>query len=85
MDLKLEKKDADDWIYRGEGAANLVLAYSGSSPAFVNFIDLDMKPLKNIEDYYELDQKILKCYSQMVGGDPRKGNPASTGTYGVVN
>ncbi|CAN1127029.1 Inositol-pentakisphosphate 2-kinase [Linum perenne] len=51
----------------------------------VNFIDLDMKPLKNIEDYYELDQKILKCYSQMVGGDPRKGNPASTGAYGVVN
>ncbi|KAE9444708.1 hypothetical protein C3L33_23394, partial [Rhododendron williamsianum] len=31
----LELKDADDWIYRGEGAANLVLAYSGSSPTFV--------------------------------------------------
>ncbi|CAN0875014.1 Inositol-pentakisphosphate 2-kinase [Linum grandiflorum] len=51
----------------------------------VNFIDLDMKPLKNIEDYYELDQKIVKCYSQLVGGDPRKENSASTSIYGAVN
>ena len=32
----LERKDAADWIYRGEGAANIVLAYTGSSPAFVS-------------------------------------------------
>ncbi|KAL6981878.1 Inositol-pentakisphosphate 2-kinase [Sarracenia purpurea var. burkii] len=31
----LEQKDADDWIYRGEGAANIVLSYNGSSPTFV--------------------------------------------------
>ncbi|KAF3778758.1 hypothetical protein EJ110_NYTH39996 [Nymphaea thermarum] len=36
MELILEKKDADDWLYRGEGAANLVLGYSGSSSAFVS-------------------------------------------------
>ncbi|KAG5538485.1 hypothetical protein RHGRI_019159 [Rhododendron griersonianum] len=35
MEVVLEQKDGDDWIYRGEGAANLVLAYSGSSPTFV--------------------------------------------------
>ncbi|XP_047341935.1 inositol-pentakisphosphate 2-kinase-like [Impatiens glandulifera] len=35
MALILEAKDADDWIYRGEGAANLVLAYKGSSPAIL--------------------------------------------------
>ncbi|XP_031477879.1 inositol-pentakisphosphate 2-kinase-like isoform X1 [Nymphaea colorata] len=35
MELILEEKDADDWLYRGEGAANLVLGYSGSSSAFV--------------------------------------------------
>ncbi|KAI8536926.1 hypothetical protein RHMOL_Rhmol10G0294700 [Rhododendron molle] len=35
MEVELELKDAVDWIYRGEGAANLVLAYSGSSPTFV--------------------------------------------------
>ncbi|KAJ7957777.1 Inositol-pentakisphosphate 2-kinase [Quillaja saponaria] len=35
MELVLEQKDAADWVYRGEGAANLVLAYSGSSPTFI--------------------------------------------------
>jgi hypothetical protein len=34
-EVVLEHKDADDWVYRGEGAANLVLAYTGSSPFFV--------------------------------------------------
>ncbi|KAI3788741.1 hypothetical protein L2E82_01514 [Cichorium intybus] len=34
-ELILEAKDAGDWIYRGEGAANLILAYNGSSPDFV--------------------------------------------------
>lgn len=31
----LEHEEAADWVYRGEGAANLVLAYTGSSPSFV--------------------------------------------------
>lgn len=31
-----------------------------------SFIDLDMKPLKKMEYYYELDQKILRCYLQML-------------------
>ncbi|EPS63025.1 hypothetical protein M569_11760, partial [Genlisea aurea] len=31
-----------------------------------SFIDLDMKPLKKMEYYYELDQKIVKCYNQMM-------------------
>ncbi|XAR61729.1 Inositol-pentakisphosphate 2-kinase [Bertholletia excelsa] len=35
MEVVLGKKDARDWVYRGEGAANLVLGYNGSSPAFV--------------------------------------------------
>ncbi|KAL5557996.1 hypothetical protein UlMin_034207 [Ulmus minor] len=35
MEFTFEEKDAADWIYRGEGAANLVLAYAGSSPAFI--------------------------------------------------
>ncbi|XP_057965131.1 inositol-pentakisphosphate 2-kinase-like [Malania oleifera] len=30
-----------------------------------NFIDLDMKPLKKMELYYELDQKIVNYYVQM--------------------
>lgn len=34
MEVVLEQKDAADWVYRGEGAANLVLAYIGSCAAF---------------------------------------------------
>ncbi|XP_031399102.1 inositol-pentakisphosphate 2-kinase-like isoform X4 [Punica granatum] len=33
MDQVLEERDAADWVYRGEGAANIVVAYTGSSPA----------------------------------------------------
>ncbi|KAK1280509.1 Inositol-pentakisphosphate 2-kinase [Acorus gramineus] len=32
--VELTVEDAADWVYRGEGAANLVLGYRGSSPAF---------------------------------------------------
>lgn len=36
MEVILREKEADDWIYRGEGAANLVLAYNGSSSSFAS-------------------------------------------------
>ncbi|KAK9742682.1 hypothetical protein RND81_03G190600 [Saponaria officinalis] len=35
MEMKLEENDAKEWEYRGEGAANLVLSYTGSSPQFM--------------------------------------------------
>ncbi|XP_014502609.1 inositol-pentakisphosphate 2-kinase [Vigna radiata var. radiata] len=35
MALTLKEEDAADWVYRGEGAVNLVLAYAGSSPSFI--------------------------------------------------
>ncbi|KAL6533687.1 Inositol-pentakisphosphate 2-kinase [Orobanche hederae] len=31
-----------------------------------SFIDLDMKPLKEMKHYYELDQQIVGAYIQMV-------------------
>lgn len=52
----MDQNDAADWIYRGEGAANLVLAYTGSSLAFVRspnfnsilfiFIEIDICSIK---------------------------------------
>ena len=36
MELTLRGEDAAHWVYRGEGAVNLVLAYTGSSPSFVS-------------------------------------------------
>ncbi|MED6169859.1 Inositol-pentakisphosphate 2-kinase [Stylosanthes scabra] len=34
-DVTLTKKDSAGWVYRGEGAANIVLAYVGSYPPFI--------------------------------------------------
>ncbi|KAL4590731.1 hypothetical protein LXL04_003673 [Taraxacum kok-saghyz] len=35
VELVLEDKDAADWVYRGEGGLNIVLAYNGSSSNFI--------------------------------------------------
>lgn len=35
MMVVLTDEDAIEWSYRGEGAVNLVLCYSGDSPEFV--------------------------------------------------
>jgi inositol-pentakisphosphate 2-kinase len=35
--MELHKEDAEGWLYRGEGAANIVLAYHGDRPSFVRF------------------------------------------------
>jgi inositol-pentakisphosphate 2-kinase len=35
MEVVLQAGDADDWVYKGEGAANLILSYTGSSPSMV--------------------------------------------------
>lgn len=31
----MQAGDAADWVYKGEGAANLILSYTGSSPSMV--------------------------------------------------
>jgi inositol-pentakisphosphate 2-kinase len=35
MEVVLQAGDAGDWVYKGEGAANLILSYTGSSPSMV--------------------------------------------------
>ncbi|XP_010511060.1 PREDICTED: inositol-pentakisphosphate 2-kinase-like [Camelina sativa] len=45
-EIVLEPKDAVDWSYRGEGAINLVLAYTGSSPTFLGKVMRIKKKLK---------------------------------------
>ncbi|KAH7862943.1 hypothetical protein Vadar_011357 [Vaccinium darrowii] len=52
MELVLEQKHADDWIYRGEGAANLILAYNGSSPTFVGKVLRIQKAPRNESPKY---------------------------------
>ncbi|CAK8576138.1 unnamed protein product [Lathyrus sativus] len=35
MELTLTEQDAAHWVYRGEGAANVVVSYTGSSPSYI--------------------------------------------------
>ncbi|KAL2901098.1 Inositol-pentakisphosphate 2-kinase [Bienertia sinuspersici] len=50
MELFLEEKDACDWTYRGEGAVNIVLVYSGSSPDFIGKVIRVQKVPTDVSD-----------------------------------
>lgn len=51
----------------------------------VYFIDLDLKRLSKVEDYYELDKKIVNCYRQIIkmdqGRNEETGLKASNAAY----
>ena len=68
--LVLEEKNAGDWAYRGEGACNLVLAYTGSSPSFVN-----KKHLKFFAQlfFYFNNNKLYVCAYVCVDGESDAG------------
>ncbi|XP_052201541.1 inositol-pentakisphosphate 2-kinase isoform X3 [Diospyros lotus] len=55
MEVILGEKDAGDWIYRGEGAANLVLAYGGSSSEFIGKVLRIQKAPSNGSPRYGFD------------------------------
>nr|XP_043607382.1 inositol-pentakisphosphate 2-kinase-like [Erigeron canadensis]XP_043607383.1 inositol-pentakisphosphate 2-kinase-like [Erigeron canadensis]XP_043607384.1 inositol-pentakisphosphate 2-kinase-like [Erigeron canadensis]XP_043607385.1 inositol-pentakisphosphate 2-kinase-like [Erigeron canadensis] len=57
-ELKLERKDAGEWIYRGEGAANLILSYTGSSPPFVGKVLRVQKVKRNGTNCEELSSVL---------------------------
>lgn len=40
----------------------------------VSFLDLDMKPLRKMQYYYELDQQIVRFYVRTVSSEPCLGN-----------
>ncbi|KAJ4824561.1 hypothetical protein Tsubulata_033792 [Turnera subulata] len=50
-----------------------------------NFIDLDLKPLKKIVKYYELDKEILNCYSQVLDTVDEAGNDFGVEVYESAN
>ncbi|GJN01452.1 hypothetical protein PR202_ga18719 [Eleusine coracana subsp. coracana] len=47
MDAVLQAGDAKDWAYKGEGAANLILSYTGSSPSMLGKVLRVKKILKD--------------------------------------
>ncbi|GKV46935.1 hypothetical protein SLEP1_g53893 [Rubroshorea leprosula] len=50
----------------------------------VYFIDLDLKPLKKMEDYYELDKKIVSCYSQMLQTEHGVDKASRRNSHGTI-
>ncbi|KAL6651880.1 hypothetical protein ACP70R_010805 [Stipagrostis hirtigluma subsp. patula] len=47
MDAVLQAEDAEDWVYKGEGAANIILSYTGSSPSMLGKVLRVKKVLKD--------------------------------------
>ncbi|KAI4339894.1 hypothetical protein MLD38_024779 [Melastoma candidum] len=71
--LVLDEKDAGHWVYRGEGGANIVLSYTGSSPLFVGKVLRLQKALKgegnclNGSSCLSEHEKLLwRCYEEIV-------------------
>ncbi|XP_056693308.1 inositol-pentakisphosphate 2-kinase isoform X2 [Spinacia oleracea] len=68
MEIILEEKDAGDWSYRGEGAVNLVLAYTGSSPTFSGKIIRVQKVVKN-GSMEETERSVLSKHESILWKD----------------
>ncbi|KAK9075599.1 hypothetical protein SSX86_003925 [Deinandra increscens subsp. villosa] len=65
VEFVLEAKDAPDWIYRGEGGLNIVLAYNGSSPTFIGKV-LRVRKLKKNESEYVKAPSTLSGHERLV-------------------
>ncbi|KAJ4879634.1 Inositol-pentakisphosphate 2-kinase family protein [Raphanus sativus] len=60
-------RSTNDVISRSSSHSNLHLESAKQEFDYkVHFIDLDMRPLKKMEVYYELDKKIMKTYLEMM-------------------
>ncbi|KAI4366354.1 hypothetical protein MLD38_022241 [Melastoma candidum] len=73
MEVTLDEKDAGDWVYRGEGAANIVLSYAGSSPRFLGKVLRIQKALKDkvhsldgSSSFSEHERLLWKGYEELV-------------------
>ncbi|XP_021613502.1 inositol-pentakisphosphate 2-kinase isoform X1 [Manihot esculenta] len=66
MEMKLEQKDAADWVYRGEGAANLVLSYTGSSPLFIGKVMRIQKTARNGSSHCLEDHTVLTEHERLL-------------------
>ncbi|KAG7655156.1 Inositol-pentakisphosphate 2-kinase [Arabidopsis suecica] len=68
-EIVLEPKDAVDWSYRGEGAVNLVLAYTGSSPSFLGKMMRIQKMPKDGNENGDKSENGLTTHEKLIWGD----------------
>nr|XP_043613161.1 inositol-pentakisphosphate 2-kinase-like [Erigeron canadensis] len=80
--MVLEAKDAGDWVYRGEGGLNIVLAYKGSSPNFIGKV-LRVRKLKRNASEYEKAPSVLSKHECLIWKDV--GELLSAPTKDVAN
>ncbi|CAN8287620.1 unnamed protein product [Cochlearia groenlandica] len=67
MEMKnLEEKDASDWIYRGEGGANLVLSYSASSSSSSPFVRKVIRIQKARKNDKANKSSVLTSHEQLL-------------------
>ncbi|KAM0866741.1 hypothetical protein ACQ4PT_042419 [Festuca glaucescens] len=68
MDVVLQAGDADDWVYKGEGAANLILSYTGSSPSMLGKV-LRAKKILNDKAQPAPTCEVFSSSEQLVWGE----------------
>ncbi|KAI3717650.1 hypothetical protein L1987_69404 [Smallanthus sonchifolius] len=78
----LEAKDAADWIYRGEGGLNIVLAYNGSSPNFTGKV-VRVRKLRKNEPVNEEASSALSGHERLVWKEV--GELLSSSTKDIAN
>ncbi|KAI3523835.1 hypothetical protein L1887_02276 [Cichorium endivia] len=82
VELVLEEKDAGDWIYRGEGGLNIVLAYSGSSPNFIGKV-LRVRKVKRNGSEFDKPPSALSTHECLIWEGV--GDLLSASTKDIVN
>jgi len=67
MEGVLQAGDAKDWVYKGEGAANLILSYTGSSPSMLGKV-LRVKKILKDKSQPAPSCMVFSSYEQLLWG-----------------
>lgn len=68
MEVVLQARDAKDWVYKGEGAANLILSYTGSSPSMLGKV-LRVKKILKDKAQPAPNCIVFSSYEQLMWGE----------------
>ncbi|KAL5215516.1 hypothetical protein ABZP36_006917 [Zizania latifolia] len=68
MEVVLHEVDAKDWVYKGEGAANLILSYTGSSPSMLGKV-LRVKKILKDKGQPTPNCMLFSSYEELLWGE----------------